>query len=239
MKHEIQINVPTNLEGISLEQYQKYLEVSKEVDTDTEDGARFITIKILEIFCGMSSKDIHLLPLKVFDVAIAQVMNCLSESTPLIHRFTMRGTDGVEIEFGMIPQLDDMSFGEYVDLDSTITDWKNMHKAMAVLFRPITKSKGEFYDILPYNGYLDYMDLMKYMPLNVALGALVFFYRLGTKLSKLTINSLMNHLTEEERLQVENKFLDKSGVGINQFMQSLEGTYLSLIQLRNNHFTLV
>lgn len=239
MMQTIKIAIPTSLEDITLEEYQKYLDISKDIDTDTEDGARFMTIKILEIFCGMSSKDIHTLPLRTFDVAINQVMTCLSEATPLVHRFTMKGTDGAEIEFGMIPSLDDMSFGEYIDLDSTIGDWKNMHKAMAVLFRPIVKSKSKYYDIERYKGYMDYMDLMKYMPLNVALGALVFFYRLGTKLSKLTITSLVNNLTEEERLQVENKFLDKSGVGINQFMQSLEGTYLSLIQLRNNQFTLV
>jgi hypothetical protein len=44
----------------------------------------------------------------------------------------MTGSDGVTLEFGMIPELDKMTFGEYIDLESYITDWDNMHKAMAV-----------------------------------------------------------------------------------------------------------
>ena len=45
-----------------------------------------------------------------------------------------------------------MTFGEYTDLDSYIGDWDNMHKVMAVLYRPITK-KGlnNTYEIEKYN----------------------------------------------------------------------------------------
>ena len=38
------------------------------------------------------------------------------------------------VEYGFIPNLDDMSFGEYVDLDTYIGDWQNIHRAMAVLY---------------------------------------------------------------------------------------------------------
>ena len=37
-------------------------------------------------------------------------------------------------EFGFIAKLDDMTFGEYVDLDNYISDWQLMHKAMGVLY---------------------------------------------------------------------------------------------------------
>jgi hypothetical protein len=78
---------------------------------------------------------------------------------------------------------------------------------------------------------------MKYMPVNVALGAAVFFYRLGMKLSTLTLKSSLKELTQEQLLQAEKKFLDENGVGINQFMQSLEAMSQSLTKLPTYHST--
>jgi hypothetical protein len=72
------------------------------------------------------------------------------------------------------------------------------------------------------------------MPLNVAIGALVFFYRLGMKLSKHTMTYLLNDLTPQEQLQAEKAFLDRSGVGINQFMLLLEEMSQDLIKLPKN-----
>ena len=71
---------------------------------------------------------------------------------------------------------------------------------------------------------------MKHAPLNVSLGALLFFYRLGIKLSKHILNSSVEQLTQEERTLVEKSLLEKSGVGINQYMQSLEEISLSLMR---------
>ena len=34
--------------------------------------------------------------------------------------------------------LDDMTLGEYIDLDNTLGEWQEMHKAMSILYRPIT-----------------------------------------------------------------------------------------------------
>ena len=56
------------------------------------------------------------------------------------------------VEYGFIPVLDDMTLGEYVDLDENFTDWDKMHKAMSVLFRPIKLKKGDRYQIEEYDG---------------------------------------------------------------------------------------
>ena len=57
-----------------------------------------------------------------------------------------------ENEFGFIPKLDEMSFGEYIDLDNYLSEWENMHKAMTVLFRPIKYKKKDKYLIEDYEG---------------------------------------------------------------------------------------
>jgi hypothetical protein len=79
-----------------------------------------------------------------------------------------------------------MSFGEYIDLDAYLSDMDMLHKTVGVLYRPVTKEKGDLYEIEPYNGTDGYSDF----PLDVALGATLFFYRLSNKLLKSTPTSL-------------------------------------------------
>lgn len=224
------LKVPSNMEDITLEQYQKYLRITKDLDKESDKSNEFLGIKMIEIFCEEGYDNIRRLPAAIYEFTIEQIIKCLNESTPVEKSFIMRGNDGAEIEFGMIPNLDNMSSGEYIDLDDTITDFDTMHKAMAVLYRPIIKRHKNLYDIEPYSTYEKYEDIMKHAPLNISLGAMVFFYRLGIKLSKHILSSSLQNLTEEERTQVGKNLLDKSGVGINQFMQSLEVTYSSLMR---------
>ena len=56
-------------------------------------------------------------------------------------KINVKYINGDEVEFGFIPKLDNISLGEFVDLDSYMSDWDNMHKAMAVLYRPVTFRK--------------------------------------------------------------------------------------------------
>ena len=230
MEDKFILEVPSNIEDIRLEQYQKWLNISKDLDKENDESNEFMQIKLIEIFCDANYDQIRRLPAAVYEFAIEQILRVLNESTPLVKNFSMVGNDEVEIEFGMIPNLDAMTSGEYIDLDTLITDWGNMHKAMAVLYRPVLKKKRELYDIEEYSTYEKYEEVMKHAPLNVALGALLFFYRLGIKLSRHILNSSVEELTQEERTQVEKNLLAKSGVGINQYMQSLEEIYLNLMR---------
>ena len=48
--------------------------------------------------------------------------------------------DLFDTEFGFIPKLDDITAGEFADLENYLTDFNNAHKSMAVLYRPIKKT---------------------------------------------------------------------------------------------------
>jgi len=63
-----------------------------------------------------------------------------------------------------IPNLDDITNGEYVDLDTYIPDWDEMHKAMAVLFRPVIQNLKDKYIIEDYKGSAKYSDDMLDLP---------------------------------------------------------------------------
>ena len=239
MKVELELRVPSSLSDIKLQDYQKYVKMVQEIndaedENNNENKDNFIALKTLEILCGLKLKDSYKLPIAVFDSVVKQVFDCLNEETPLIKRFWFKGSNGHEVEYGLIPDLHEMSFGEYVDLDTFMSDWKNMHKAMAVLYRPITDKSKDLYLIEEYESALKYEENMKYMPTNVALGAMVFFYRLGSKLSNHMLQYIKKEMENNPLSEVEKRFLEQNGVGINQFTQSLKEMSQSLIKLQNN-----
>ena len=234
---ELELKVPQKLEAIKLRQYQEYLKIQKENESN-EDAANFLNSKCIQIFCGLTLKESYNLPVTMFDGVLSQIGKCFEEPTPLIKEFSMTGSNGVEVSFGMIPSLDEMTFGEYVDLESFMSDWDSMHKAMAVLYRPIKYNNNGKYLIEDYDGTDRYWEVMKDAPVNVALGAMVFFYRLGKKLCKYTMDYLLLQQNQKEALTQE-KALERNGDGINQFMLSLEKTYQELVKSQKFHYTSV
>jgi hypothetical protein len=232
---ELELKVPQKLEAIKLRQYQEYLKIQKD-NKDTEDNGNFLNSKCIQIFCGLTLKESYNLPVKMFDGVLNQIGSCFEEKTPLIKEFSMTGSNDVEVSFGMIPSLDEMTFGEYVDLENFISDWDSMHKAMAVLYRPIKYNNNGKYLIEDYDGSDRYWEVMKDAPVNVSLGAMVFFYRLGKKLCKYTMDSLLLQQKEQQNL-VGQKALERNGDGINQFMLSLEKTYQELVKSQRFHYT--
>ena len=233
---DLEVRVPTSLYHIPLDDYQRYMKVVEGVDTESEEANDFLNLKALEIFCGLQLKESYKLPMVAFNAVLEQLAKCLSEDTPLVKRFTMRGTDGAQIEFGFNPNLKDMTFGEYVDLDTYLTDWKNAHKAMAVLYRPVIGSKGDMYRIEDYEGSDKYSDLLRYMPTSIVLGAMVFFYRLGMKLAKRSIASLMETMPLTELSKAEKQSLQNGGIGISQYTLLLEVMSQNLTKLQTSHY---
>lgn len=232
---ELELKVPQKLQAIKLRQYQEYLKVQKD-NEDVEDATNFLNSKCIQIFCGLTLKESYNLPVKMFDGVLSQIGKCFEEPTPLIKEFSMTGSNGVEVSFGMIPSLDEMTFGEYIDLENFMSDWDSMHKAMAVLYRPITFNKNGKYLIEDYDGTDKYWEVMKDAPVNVSLGAMVFFYRLGKKLCKYTMDYLLLQ-QNQKGASVQEKDLERNGDGINQFMLSLEKTYQELMKLQRFHYT--
>lgn len=224
---KLEISIPTELKEIKLSQYQAFLKIAK----DNEDE-EFLHQKMVQTFCGIDLKEVAEIRYKdVVDItnSLGQMFNVKNHR--FINRFKMGG-----VEFGFIPNLDDMTFGEYTDLDTYITDWEQMHKAMAVLYRPI-KKKGlnDTYEIEKYNGSITYSDVMKHAPLDVVFGANVFFYNLGNELLKSTMNYLENNKEVQTILHQHN--LDNDGDGIVQSMLLLKETLLSLTESQTYQLT--
>ena len=204
---KIEINVPSTLNEITLGQYQRYLKIA-----ESNPEGNFLNAKMVEIFCGIPLSDSYKLKLASV-AAITDIINSLLEDTPKhIQRFEMNG-----VEYGFIPDLDDMSLGEYIDLDNNASKWEQMHVAMNVLYRPIKTSRLGKYNIEDYD--VNNPEAMKDMPLGAAIGSLFFFYNLGIELSNHTILYSSNQAEMEDIQEQLNS--EANGVGINQFMHSL------------------
>ena len=92
---------------------------------------------------------------------IIKILNDLLEIKPkLINRFELNN-----ISYGFIPVLEDISLGEYVDIENYMQSWEDMHKAMSVLYRPILQSHKDKYNIIEYEALET--DVMKDIPLDV------------------------------------------------------------------------
>ena len=215
MKYKIQ--VPENLNEITLEQYQRF----DKVNTKENEDSAFLLQKTVEIFCRLELNKVAKIKFASIKNVIADLNKVFVQPTKLIPTFKLDN-----VNFGFIPVLDDMTLGEYVDLDANIKGWESMHKAMSVLYRPITYFKNNKYQIEEYTG-IKHDDLLLQMPLSIVFGAMVFFWNLNKELVKTTLSYLQKHnqLTIQQR-----EILEKNGDGINQSMDSLKEMLPSLMR---------
>lgn len=221
---KIEIQVPTKLSDISLQKYQEFMSI-KESNEDED----FIGKKMISIFCGIKMNHVGLLKKHSID-EVAELFVSIFSTIPK-HKLTfeMGGK-----KFGFIPNLENITLDEYIDLDNNIGDWKTFHKAMAVMYRPIIKEKGDKYEIEPYISNITYADVMKHSPLDVATGAKVFFWNLKRELLKGTIVYLEEQV-KEMSIQLKHNSI-KNGDGITHSMHLLEEMYSNLRTLENLDF---
>ena len=200
------ITVPNHLSEITLKQYQDYIKIESDDDY-------FLQCKMIEIFCNVEYKDV--LKIKLSDAEeITDILNRMFNDKPkLVQSFKMNGKN-----YGFHPDLQDMTLGEYIDVDTFIGDWSNIHTAMNVLYRPIKQRTGGKYLIEDYQP--DNKESMFDMPLEAVISSVFFLFHLGMRLSLLVTNRYL--VEEEEKLPQSQQVSDKNGVGMVQYMSSLK-----------------
>ena len=224
---KIEINLPSDLSEISLAQYQEFLKAT-ENNTDEE----FLSQKIVSLFCNIPMQNVQFM--KFTDVAdiVTHMVNLFNTDK---HKFVNRFTLG-KTEFGFIPNLESISTGEYIDLENNLKENKDLHKAMAVMFRPIVKTKKDYYDIEHYQGTNNYAEVMKSAPLNVVLGAKVFFWNLEVELLKHSLVYLDKLVQSKTMISALKHNSTVNGAGISQSINLLKETLEDLMKLRTYNF---
>jgi hypothetical protein len=183
----VKLTIPTNLNDITVSQYQAIqvlLEDEFLIGKDLDN-------EILKVV--LNYDNIESISVKDRSELIKDITKALEKEGEFKPTFVLNG-----IEFGLIPNFDKVSAGEYTDLIKYSKDVKDLHRFLAVAYRP-TKLRDRFknYTIVNYEGTMYNADRLKELPMSIANGVQVFFFN--------SSNDLQNHIltcTEEELVRV-------------------------------------
>lgn len=173
----MKVLIPESINDITLGQYQKYVKLQERTDIDSYGFDK----RKIEIFCGV--------PFQEVDKISIEDLKSISEAIDLALGQTVAFTPTFklyDIKMGMMPNFekDKVSAKEYVDMTAYGGEVENLHKLMAVLFRPIVKEDLTGYKIAEYKGTEEYANVMKSMPLSIVNSSLVFFSSLANELEQ-------------------------------------------------------
>lgn len=176
----MKVNLPENISEITLNQFQRYMDL---VDRDL-DVMNFNKRKI-SIFTGIPFKNLDHITAVDFERLNLLIDTALNTNVVFAPTFKIN-----DIEFGFIPDFENITLGEFADLEKYGENYKTLHNSMAVLFRPIKEKANKRYSIENYNGTEKYSEIMKSAPLSVVNGAVVFFLNLANELEDYTLKYL-------------------------------------------------
>jgi hypothetical protein len=183
MKKQITITVPTDWSAVSL---KKYIQLQKDIETykDNEDA---VTAVLFHHLCEVGADVVQRLDIQTFQNISLDLGRFMNKTDYPLQKIIKIG----DIEYGFEPNLSEMAYGAYVDLSKyeTLKLDEKWAEAMSILYRPVTKKMGEFYDIRPYEGMVlgePFLDV----PMDVHFGAMGFFFSILKDVQKGILNSL-------------------------------------------------
>ena len=227
---KLELIIPESLNEVPLLHYQQFVD-----DVKGSEDEDYIGQRLVERFCGIELKEI----VKIKQKDILNLTNHFNTLFKAKNKFKTRFKIH-NVEFGFITDLENITSGEYIDLEKYLQDVNTLHKAMAVMYRPIVKEKGDKYEIEPYQSALNYSEVMQYAPLSIVLAAQVFFWSLGQQLLKAIPTFLETEMKKMSKKQqailVEQLNLQNNGDGIQAYMNSLKGMLEDSMKLQNFPF---
>lgn len=168
----MKVQLPENISEITLGQFQRYQELlTRDVDTMNFNKRK------ISIFTKIPFRNLGNVRSTDFERLSKQIDIALDTPASFKNTFKLNN-----IEFGFITDFDEITAGEFADIEKYQHSIENLNKIMAVLFRPVIKKEGSRYEIESYAGTKKYAELLKEMPLNIVNGALVFFLNLANEL---------------------------------------------------------
>lgn len=184
----MRVAIPQTTKDITIEQYSKYIMIAN--DSDKE----FVGHKMLSIFLGVEMKDVLNIPQAEAESIIKDLTDMLDSTPSMEYTFHVDG-----VEYGFIPDLEELTLGEYVDLEDYIREPKDWNKAAAVMFRPVKQKIRDLYSIEDYKGDKHSQSVAKTFPASCFINATLFFYNLSRHLMANSATYLAKLLKETNK----------------------------------------
>lgn len=87
-----------------------------------------------------------------------------------------------DIEYGLIPDFEDIKVSEFLDINNYETSADDINKLLAVLYRPIKRSLGKYYEIEEYDGTGKRAILFENIDIKIYFSVVNFFLTLSQTL---------------------------------------------------------
>jgi hypothetical protein len=200
-----QYKLISNWSDVTLEKWLKLIEV----ETGSKTNEALETITALSDIPKQLVRELGIQDVAVIMSKIAELQ--VEQDSSLKSIIEVEGK-----EYGFHPRLDDITLGEYADLETFIKNGieNSMPEVMAILYRPIVEKKNDIYIIEAYDGNISIRaEEMKKMSAEQVQSAMVFFWSLGNELSKILPSYLMEQLNKMGK-ELQVKVSQKSGVGL-------------------------
>lgn len=209
----MKIILPESIQDITLHQFQLYNELLERTDLDEYNFNK----RKIQIFTGLERTRIDLISAQDYKEITEQIDVALNQTVEFKPTFFIK-----DVEFGFIPNLDKITQGEFIDISKYGTDINEMHRLIAVLFRPI-KNKDSLgnYEIINYKGTEQYANIMKHTPLSIVNGALVFFSSLANELVSYTAK----YMVVEQVKEVQQRTTSRNGDGMQRLKNWLKARF--------------
>jgi len=181
-KVNVEYVIPESKKDITIEKWIAFEKIANVENTDKE----FLDKKMLQIFCDVPLK--YSMLMKASE--ISEMMNAINDvfSSPAEMQHIFKYND---VEYGLIPNFsDDITAGALIDLENYASD-KDWCRMLSILYRPITKKIGNYYEIEPYTGtHLKFLQL----GYDVLEGVLSFFLRGYQIITDYTLKSTLKQV---------------------------------------------
>lgn len=211
------IALPTDLNEIPLITFLEYQKLPQEMDSFER------ALRAVSIFSGLPYRSVLKMPLNILEMAAETIADTLSQEPQFQNQWIHDG-----IRYGFVPNLDDLSTGEFVDIDNYLKNPQDLYKALSVLYRPIIRRSLGTYEIEPYKGQV--VESFRQMPTGIALGSQLFFYTIGIDLLNYTLRSLENLRTNPSLSN--NNLSQQNTDGLDSSISLLMEMSSNLIRLR-------
>jgi len=169
----MELRLPANYSDLTL----RHLQVLETTDDP---------IKRVQVVTGKPFAELRKMPQALLVEAAAHIDSLLAREVSKHEPILTLGSK----EYGFIPDWEKFSAGEWIDMETYTKDfWKTAHKAMSVLYRPITQKWGDKYTVAEYTAQEDATQFLD-MPAPAVAGALLFFWTTERELRSTLESSL-------------------------------------------------
>jgi hypothetical protein len=141
---EVKLTIPNEWSDITIGIYQEYVKIQ-----ESKGSEKNKVIRSLALLCNTSPFVVK----KMAYTDLLEIMNIIKgmiDTEPQEDDFVKLFTFS-DIEFGFVPNLNKLTTGEYIDLESYCKNpIENLHIIMSILYRKVTNKVNDRYAIIMY-----------------------------------------------------------------------------------------